>query len=344
MNNKEIIESIKSKLTSDKDTDVAYLQTEMAIYRNMQNDEVTYAIANMLFQYLDPKVREKLDLKTHAILDERREKYEQVLSKIDQQDYKTAENILLELIAPFEKATFIREQNYYDFDQMIEYFIFCENVSIARKLHIKRFPEPITYYMYQLATIYQKTNNLDKALKALEKALIYNPRCQYVIQEKARLLWQMDKADDAFITIKESLKYAYTKEQLAFAYKLIGDYYTKKECTDIAFVAYLVSDNYANNTNNKELALKLPKLNIKDTNDILKIFTKYNIQYGISEIVIKAIESFLSYSKKIADDETTLYILNIAYELTDDEGYKQELQKLYEEKENVKKRKSFKNY
>ena len=67
MNNKEIIDEIRSHLTKEKDIDIAYLQTELEIYKKMNNEEVIYAIANMLFQYLDPKIKEQLDLKTHAI-------------------------------------------------------------------------------------------------------------------------------------------------------------------------------------------------------------------------------------------------------------------------------------
>ena len=63
MNNKEIIEGIKSHLSKDREIDVPYLQTELEIYRSMNNEEVVYAIANLLFQYMDPSIKEKLDLK-----------------------------------------------------------------------------------------------------------------------------------------------------------------------------------------------------------------------------------------------------------------------------------------
>ena len=219
MNNKEIVDSIRNKLTGNKEVDVAYLQTEMNIYRNMKNDEVIYAIANMLFEYLDPKTKEKLDLKTHAILDERREKYDQVLNYMEKGENNKAKEILLELVKTYENASYVTEQHFYDFDQMIEYFIFCESVKNARKLKVKRYPEPVTYYMYQLSSIYQKENNLQKAIEALETALSYNPRCQYVMESLAILYKETKNKTASLEMIKESLKYAYTKEQLAFNYK-----------------------------------------------------------------------------------------------------------------------------
>ena len=40
MNNKEIIDEIRSHLTKEKDIDIAYLQTELEIYKKMNNEEV----------------------------------------------------------------------------------------------------------------------------------------------------------------------------------------------------------------------------------------------------------------------------------------------------------------
>ena len=263
MNNKEIIDEIRSHLTKEQDIDIAYLQTELEIYKKMNNEEVIYAIANMLFQYLDPKIKEQLDLKTHAILDERRQEYEKVVKLLADEKFQEAKEILLKLSKTFKKASYVREQNYYDFDQMIEYFIFCENVENAKNLKVRRYPEPITYYMYQLSCIYQLENNLEEAILALEEALNYNPRCQYVMQELALLYDKANKHEEAFELIKESLKYAYTKEQLANAYQYIAYFYEKRKCYDIAIVAYLTSDNYRTKPINKDLVNDLVATNGK---------------------------------------------------------------------------------
>ena len=339
MNNKEIIDEIRSHLTKEKDIDIAYLQTELEIYKKMNNEEVIYAIANMLFQYLDPKIKEQLDLKTHAILDERRQEYEKVVKLLADEKFQEAKEILLKLSKTFKKASYVREQNYYDFDQMIEYFIFCENVENAKNLKVRRYPEPITYYMYQLSCIYQLENNLEEAILALEEALNYNPRCQYVMQELALLYDKANKHEVAFELIKESLKYAYTKEQLANAYQYIAYFYEKRKCYDIAIVAYLTSDNYRTKPINKDLVNDLVatngKIEIKNVADIENIFAKYHLQHGISASVIHTINEFIAYAKTMKDDETVLYLLNIAIELTDDSYYKEQqsiTQKLLKEK------------
>ena len=76
MNNQEIINNIKAKLTKDKSVDVPYLKTELEIYQSMKNEEVVYAISQLLFNYLDRETKSDLDKKTHEILEDRKEEYD----------------------------------------------------------------------------------------------------------------------------------------------------------------------------------------------------------------------------------------------------------------------------
>ena len=186
---------------------------------------------------------------------------------------------------------------------------------------------------------FAKENNLEEAILALEEALNYNPRCQYVMQELVLLYDKANKHEEAFELIKESLKYAYTKEQLANAYQYIAYFYEKRKCYDIAIVAYLTSDNYRTKPINKDLVNDLVatngKIEIKNVADIENIFAKYHLQHGISASVIHTINEFIAYAKTMKDDETVLYLLNIAIELTDDSYYKEQrsiTQKLLKEK------------
>lgn len=339
MGNKEIIDDIKKHLTGEKEVDVPYLQTELSIYKNMHNEEVIYAIANMLFKYSDPKVKEKLDLKTHEILDERREQYEKVVELIEQGNYASAKEILINLVSIFQKATYTKEQNYYDFDQMIEYYIFCENLQNAKKIKVKRYPEPVTYYMYQLSEIYLKENNIEQAISSLEQALVFNPRCQYVLQTLAKLYFDNNQKEQSFEIIKDSLKYAYTKDQLAYAYLMIARYFEEKGENDIASIAYLSSANYKTNVFCQdrviEMAKKYGPIKLNTEQDVDELFKKHNLQQGVSSLVINTINEFLEYTKKIKDFESIYYLLNIAYELTDEETYQQQLievEKILEER------------
>lgn len=324
--NKQIIDNIKKQLTGQKESDVVYLQTELEIYRAMHNDEVITAITSMLFNYLDPTVKEKLDLKTHAILDDRRLKYEQVVGLISNNQLDEAKEILLNLLETYEKAEYITKEHYYDFDQMIEYFLFCENVTKAKSLKIKRLPEPVTYYLYQLSEIVSKQNQKDKEILYLEQALVYNPCCQYVLERLAMLYLEQGQRDLAYQTIIKSLKYAYTKEQLSFAYELLGDYYQENKL--LADALYLSSKLYKPS---KHLDEKIKGDKLKNLREINEVLQNNNIQIGPSLLVIKAIDDFIIYSKHLHDKETLVYLLMIAFELTDDKKYLEEYEKILNE-------------
>lgn len=338
MNNKEILDEIKRHLCGDKEVDVPYLQTELNIYRQFKNDEVIYGICNLLFEYLDPKVKERLDLKTHEILDERRHKYETVLGLIEEGKHDEAKAILLDLIDVFEKATYTKEKNYYDFDQMIEYFIFCETVEHARNLKVKRYPEPVTYYMYQLSSLYLQEGNLDKAIESLEKALVYNPRCQYVMQELAVLYQKKGKEEEAHQLVLDSLKYAYAKDQFAFCYQELGKYYETKHHYDIAVCCFITSNYYLNDEKNAAYIEKIIQqtgiIRLDTPQDIVQIYEKYHIQHGVSQLVMHAIDAFIAYTKKLGDFQTTAYLLHIAIDLTNAKIYHEQLKEVERMKKN----------
>lgn len=325
MSNTKILEDIKMHLTGEKEVDIPYLQTELSIYRQLKNDEVIYGITNLLFEYLDPKIKEQLDLKTHAVLDERRMRYETILDLIQEEKYDEAIFLLEDLVSVFEKATYTKEKNYYDFDQMIEYFIFCETVEQARRLKVKRYPEPVTYYMYQLSELYLKKENVDQAICCLNKALIYNPRCQYVMQSLALLYRDNNQKEEAEKVLKAILQYAYTKDQLAFAYHELGKLYTNIQKDDIAFACFMTSQYYQENAKNQEyihqILNRLGQLPFQKGTEVAEIYQTYQIQHGISKLVLRAIDEFLAYTQKLHDIESVDYLIEIATTLTGDEKY-----------------------
>lgn len=332
MSNKEIIDSIKSHLTGEKEVDVPYLQTELAIYKNIKNEEVIYAIANMLFGYMSKETKEKLDLKTHEALDKRREEYEKVVWLLNEKKYEEAKTILKKLSSLYLKATYAKEQNYYDFEEAAEYFIFCGSVENGRKLKVKRYPEPVTYYHYQLASIYQLEENYEEAINELNICLTYNPICQYALLGLVDLYGRLKMYEEAFETIQIALKYAYSKEQFAYLYKCLGCYYEIKENIDIATVCYLTSNFYKYDEENEKTVIELAKfygkIDLNSNEDVKHIFDKYNIQHGVSKEVLFALDDFIKYTKKINDIGTCKYLLNIMIELTNKEYYKTELEKL----------------
>lgn len=332
MTNQEIIDNIKSKLTKDKDVDLPYLRCEFKVYQTMQNDEVMYAIAQLIFKYLSNDTKEDLDTKTHEVLNERAKMYKEAVDYINQEKYEEALNILLALTSTYEKLDSAKVQNYFDFEEMMDYIVYCKSVSNAKKINVKRYPEPVTNYTYKIAYIYNKLGNSVEAIKHLEQALHYNPSSIYIKSELIELYEKENHLDKAYNLIKDTLVYAYTKDQFAYLYSHLGDYYQKIEKYDIAIASYFASDFYYNSSVNKEKIEKIVKehgiVKFNNVNDILVLFEKENINYGPSKELISTTNEFVKYLKHLKDIDGAKYLLTIMAELTNDESYIKELEKV----------------
>ena len=344
MTNKEIIEQIKKNLVGDRNADVNYLQTELKLYKEMKNEEVVFAISNMLFEYLSPEVKKRLDSQVHGILKKHHDEYIKANDLMNQGKLQEAKEILLRLVAMFNKISNLGDQKLFDFSQSIEYFLYCETVERMRNLKIKRIPEPVTYYCYQLATIALEENNHDEAIMYLEKALKFNPRCQYVMQELVDQYQHQNLLDKMYDLLKISLKYSYTKAQLAFCYQKLGWYFNQKCRYDLAIACYSVSDHYQYDAENKKNVQKIVEkagyIKFNNVQELLKIFKDEDLNYGPSTVVMQVFSDFVKYAKALKDYNTAKYLLTIAYELTSADVFKKDLDALEGEMKNDKERKN----
>lgn len=314
MNNQQIIDEIKSKLTHDKTIDVQYLNTELVVFRTLKNDEVVMALEQLLFTYLSKEEKAEYDLKTHEILSVRFDLYQEAQDALSQNNPQKAKEILTDLVKTYEKIENVKTFNYYDFEQMIEYIIFSSSVENARKLNVKRYPEPITYYTYQLACICNDLNNQDEAIIYLNKALKFNPCSMYVIEELIRLYEKTKAFNKMYETIKYALSISYTKLQFQELFNDLKRYYSYISNKPLEHLCETISDIYKNN---EDLKLIDSLNNIK----LLEVNTT------MSEKVTKAVCDFINYLSTINDVDGIKYLLTIMFEFTDDPKYQEQLKR-----------------
>ena len=79
-----------------------------------------------------------------------------------------AKKILIELFDMYEKVGVLEGANFYDFPEPIELFLYAPNI---KNIKIKKLPEPVVYYAYQIASIYLEQNDIDKAIEYYKKAI-----------------------------------------------------------------------------------------------------------------------------------------------------------------------------
>lgn len=103
MTNQEIIDEIKSKLTTDVEENKKYLKEQLQKYRNEKNDQVVFVITQLLFGYLDENERKKYDKIAFEILKFRKLQFQQSNKLLKEGKLEEAKNILLNLVQSYEK-------------------------------------------------------------------------------------------------------------------------------------------------------------------------------------------------------------------------------------------------
>ena len=326
MTNKEVLENIKKQLSGNKEIDVPFLQQELRKYQSQNNFDIAYGIQLLLFNYLTDEQKAKLNDGAVNMLKDHKNKFEEAKQLINYGEVDKAQRILIELFSLYEKVGLIEGSNFYDFPEPIELFLYSPNLKGVK---IKKVPEPVIYYAYQIASIYLEKNDVEKAIDYLEKALIFNPICQYVIQELVDRLMMINKNDIAYSYIVKGLQYSYTKQQLAFYYKKLGLYFKAKSRNDIAVASFAVSNLYSDDLDNKvkikEIIDKVGPILFKTSDELINLFKQENLNYGPSRYVISVLKEYLETAKATNNTKLITYISKVGYDLTDDDYFKEEV-------------------
>ena len=329
MENKEILENIKKKLTGNKENDVAFLHDELRKYQKANNFNVAFGIQLLLFNYLSDEEKEKLNQGANAMLLDHKNKFESAKELLNFGEIERAKRIFIELFDSYEKVGVLEGANFYDFPDPIELFLYLPKL---RNVKIKRLPEPVIYYAYQIASIYLEQDDINSAIIYLEKALLFNPICQYVLQELIDRLMMTKQYERAYMHLKTSLKYAYTKNQLAFCYKKLGEYFKHIAKYDLAIASYALSSLYLEDVENKikikEIVDLVGPIKFSSPDEIINLFKTVDLNYGPSKEVLATLKEYTKISKERKDYKTLKYILNIAINLTNQDYFKNELESL----------------
>lgn len=327
MKNNNTIEEIKAKLTGNKEQDVPYLHEELKRCQKENNFDLALKIQLLLFNYLSKEEKEKLNQDANNMLKEHKNKYDSAMEYLNFGDIDRAQKILIELFNTYERVAKINSSNFFDFKEPMEHFIHFGSFEALRKARINKVPEPVVHYAYQIASIYLEQHDVNNAILYLERALLFNPVCQYILQELVELYISIKDFDQAFKYLKQIIKNAYTKKQLAFGYKKLGTYYRHKETYDKAIVCFAVSSLYVDDVDNKiqinEITKIAGKISFTKADQLIALLKEDDINYGPSKHVITTINNFIEYAKASKDTKTLEYVGKIAYELTDENYYKE---------------------
>lgn len=269
------------------------------------------------------------DKEVLELLNERKAKYALSQELLESNRLEEAKKTLLELFEMFEKISKLNLLKVFDFTEKIECYLHFKEPKNLQKF--QKAPEPVVKYAYQLASIYLEQDNIEKAIEYLEKALVYNPVCQYILQELVERYFSIGEYEKAYDHLLVSLENSYTKSQLAFCYKKLGKYFSIKEKYDLAVANYSISELYESDIYNKieikKITDKVGFIKFDSANELLELFQRENLNYGPSKKVIETITNFTINFKHINDKENAMYLIDIIVNLTNNEEFKSLLTK-----------------
>lgn len=281
----------------------------------------------------DPDAKQILEALEELTLDVIPEEYIKDAENILKVNLHKKDNDLQKSIVILEdKITRLEKQytdQHYDFANFIEYIIFSYyHKQIVQPL---KTDEPLCDYCAILGNLYYQENDFDNALKSFTKALRWTPISSLVYLNLANCYLEKKDYDSFLSNTKEALKYAYEEKDIFLANRNIAIYFIQKEQYTEAYAALKVACSFGEQ---KEIQDELVYLNSKNQNitdldedTIKQIYRTYDLQLGASQDIINLCIEIGKTLQKSNDFEHADYLINIAYNLSQDAEIKKYLSK-----------------
>lgn len=213
-------------------------------------------------------------------------------------------------------------KEYHSFLNPLEEILFYQYIGLKKELVYIPFNEPIFDLYYLYGTLLFEYDRFKKSEEYLLKALRINPVSSKTILALADIYKSKTRTYNRFFLYNvDALKFAYTNEDIARAYRNFGFFYVEENQLDIAAVFYDYSLNFEFNKNAmRELEyLKSRGVDIEINREYSEsIIESKNIQVGVNQFIIDTLR-FICYDLDNRKYFTqALYFYRILYDLTKD--------------------------
>lgn len=323
----QIMEEICSGLTGDCKKDIAYLDEQCYKYKNHElNMEILRACNRLIFSMLPKDEIDEFSKKMEKELQRQEVILEEARFNVYRKNFEKSLELYEIVIQQIEDANLYEEDSqniYFDFNELIEEFIYHEFYSPQKTVRNIDFAYSSIYLEYGALLLELKKYN--EARKALSTAMRWNPISPAIKFEYAELFKIENSMEEFFEYTKEILKVVYNSNDLARCYRNLGYYFTEMNMFYEAVALFSMSLVFEPNNSNAYLEMQY----IKDksgigTNDIdpdenIAICENYGIQIGVNEAILDILSEFAQLAIDNDDYPVAIYLLEIFYDITNDE-------------------------
>lgn len=328
------MQEITGGLTGDAKKDIVYLNKQCDKYRgHPQEKEIIRACGRLIFELM-PEGKKK-EVASIARNQETGQKsvLEEVRFKMFQKQYDDALALIEPLIAGYEEA------NLYADDAVSEYHCFNEPMEFALYMfHYK--PEktvrrsPIDYantYMLYGALLFD-LNRHEDAIRALDKALKWNPVSAKILFERGQDLMGLGRQDEYEKAVKQIFKVAFLPKDLAQCYRGLGFLYCEQQKYELAACCELFSLQFENSGRaQSELYFifdKLGRCYEPTFAQIKEQFEENDIPLGPDKDMLGLAMAYGEHAEEQKDFQSAVYYYEIANAFLQDKELETKIEKL----------------
>lgn len=243
------LNDVKQALTNDPAIDIDYLINIISTCTLQDNyDELFSYCDQMLFSTIERDEQPLQEVKTKQTTTQYDDLMIKVKEMISNQQYKEAEVTLEPLIMKLNIITSIRTNNkerLYCFNNPIEYELYSKLFLHTNKVIPIKMPIAKLYYLRSYLAYSQSQTDLQ--IHYLKKSMLWNPMDLEVLNEYIQLCFNKPFNDTLLDHCVVMWRCAYTKEDLAQAYKNLANYYYLNRNYILALRLYRLSNSYEQN-------------------------------------------------------------------------------------------------
>lgn len=332
----EIMKGITAGLTGDAKRDTAYLKEQMEKYKDHElAKEILRACGRLFYELIPEDKKKELSQLIDNDMSGIRAVLDEVKFNVFKRDFGKAFEMMDNLVEKTEKNLLYQDDSvteYFSFETPFEFIMYVEKYKTEKEIKWIEYPYAAIYLQY--GSLLVDLQRYDEANLALEKALRWNPMSAKIMFEYAetfKILGQMEK----YIEVsRKAFSVAYTKRDVARAYRNMGYYFIEQEKYQAAIGCYLLSLQYDNESKNAQSelyyihqktdgAVKEPTIE-----ELIEISEIEGIPMEVNHDVLGIA---VAYGKHFLNDGEVAGargMFEIVYDLTDDEAIKDILDKL----------------